>query len=75
MEIIESNTLTENLSINSFYGVIIGLLSFLIIGIFHPIVIKTEYRWGVKSWPLFLFGGIICLIFSLLANNIILSGG
>jgi len=67
--------MVEEISMTSFYGIVIGLLSFLITGIFHPLVIKAEYHFGVKVWPLFLMGGIICTCLSLLAKNIILSGG
>lgn len=42
-----------------FTGIIIGLASFLIIGIFHPIVIKTEYYYGKKAWPFFALGGLL----------------
>jgi hypothetical protein len=42
-----------------FDGLIIGLASFLIIGLFHPLVIKGEYYFGVKIWPLFLLAGLI----------------
>ncbi|MFY9283388.1 MAG: DUF4491 family protein [Miniphocaeibacter sp.] len=40
-------------------GVVIGLVTFLIIGIFHPIVIKGEYYFGVKIWPIFAILGLI----------------
>lgn len=30
----------------NYVGVIIGLATFLIIGLFHPIVIKAEYHFG-----------------------------
>ena len=36
--------------INSFMyftGIIIAVMTFLTIGIWHPIVIKTEYLWGI----------------------------
>ena len=39
-------------------GLLIGLSTFLIIGVFHPIVIKTEYYFGVRPWWLFLLLGI-----------------
>lgn len=39
-------------------GLLIGIATFLIIGLFHPIVIKAEYYWGVKCWWLFLLAGI-----------------
>ena len=53
----------------NFFGIVIGLLVFFIIGVFHPIVIKTEYYFGKKVWPVFLLVGIICLIFSLFIND------
>lgn len=40
-------------------GIIIGIASFLIIGVFHPIVIKCEYYFTKKVWPIFLILGII----------------
>lgn len=41
-----------------FKGLIIDLATFIIIGIFHPIVIKAEYYIGKKVWPLFLILGL-----------------
>jgi hypothetical protein len=41
-----------------FMGLVIGLATLVIIGVFHPIVIKFEFFLGKKLWPLFLiFGG------------------
>lgn len=57
----------------NFTGVIIALSTFFIIGLFHPIVIKAEYYWGVKCWWLFLVGGIVSLIVSLFLTNLIAS--
>lgn len=54
-------------------GIIIGLASFLIIGIFHPIVIKGEYYLGKKIWPLFLILGIIFVLVSTCVKNQMLS--
>ena len=54
-------------------GIIIGLCTFLIIGVFHPIVIKTEFYFGVKVWWIFLVAGIACIVCTLLVHNIILS--
>ncbi len=34
----------------SFGGILLGAAVFLIIGIFHPIVIKMEYYFGKRSW-------------------------
>ena len=57
----------------NFTGIIIGLSSFIIIGVFHPIVIKVEYYIGKKIWPLFLAAGIITCVASLFIWNDILS--
>lgn len=46
-------------------GVGIGLATFLIIGIFHPLVIKGEYYLGQRCNWLFLIAGIATLILSL----------
>lgn len=45
-------------------GLIIGAAAFLIIGAFHPIVVKTEYHFGTRAWPLFLLLGLSCLAIS-----------
>ena len=57
----------------NFLGVIIGVVTFLIIGLFHPLVIKAEYYIGVRSWWLFLFLGIVACVFSLLVESLVLS--
>lgn len=41
-----------------FTGIIIALSTFLIIGIFHPVVIKVEYHYGTRFWWVFLALGI-----------------
>ena len=52
-------------------GLVIGAAAFLCIGVFHPIVIKAEYYWGVRCWWLFLMFGIGCLAGSLFANGVV----
>ncbi len=56
-----------------FTGLVIGIATFLIIGLFHPIVIKGEYYFGVKIWWVFLISGIISGIASLFIEQILLS--
>lgn len=56
-----------------FQGIIIAVATFLIIGIFHPIVIKAEYYWGVKCWPIFALAGIALLIGSLFISHVLLA--
>ena len=46
-------------------GVGIGICTFLIIGLFHPLVIKGEYYFGEKIKWAFLAGGILFLIVTL----------
>lgn len=53
----------------SFTGIIIGFVTFLIIGLFHPLVIKGEYYFGVKCWWAFLIAGIITGGLSLFVAN------
>ncbi len=49
-----------------FTGIVIGACTFLIIGLFHPLVIKGEYYFGVKIWWAFLLLGVVTLGLSLL---------
>ncbi len=48
------------MSLLHFEGLLLGLATFLVIGIFHPIVIKTEYYFGTRPWWVFLLLGIAC---------------
>lgn len=57
----------------NFNGLIIGIATFCIIGLFHPIVIKTEYYIGKHLWPIFLVVGIMFIGLSTIFNNIIIS--
>jgi hypothetical protein len=57
----------------NFEGLIIGVCTFLIIGLFHPIVIKTEYYFGVKVWWVFLLLGLAGVGGSLVVANTLLS--
>ena len=55
-------------------GVVLGIVAFTIIGLFHPLVIKAEYYFGKnKSCFGFFFVGLIATICSLLVENTILS--
>ncbi len=57
----------------NFTGLIIGCLTFCIIGFFHPIVIWAEYHFSKRVWPVFLLAGIVFAILSLLADSVIAS--
>ncbi len=54
-------------------GLVVGLLTFLIIGIYHPLVIKAEYYFGTKSWWVFLLFGIVGFAASILVTDTTLS--
>lgn len=57
----------------NFIGIIVGLATFLIIGLFHPIVIKAEYYLGKSCWWMFLAAGILFGVLSIAAQNLIVS--
>ncbi|MBQ5827760.1 MAG: DUF4491 family protein [Bacteroidales bacterium] len=57
----------------NYTGLLVGLATFLIIGLFHPLVIKAEYYLGVKSWWIFALSGIIFSVLSILAGDMIWS--
>ena len=57
----------------NFTGIIVGLATYLIIGLFHPIVIKAEYYLGTKCWWMFLMVGIVFCVLSIVVENLIAS--
>lgn len=59
----------ENIPLN-IQGIAIGLATFLIIGLFHPLVIKGEYYFGTKINWAFGLGGCMFLAAALLCNTI-----
>lgn len=54
-------------------GIVIGAISFLSIGVFHPIVIKSEYYFGKECWPVFLIAGIILMVISAVVSHVVVS--
>ncbi len=54
-------------------GIVVGICTFLIIGVFHPIVIKGEYYFGTRCWWWFLVLGITGIIGSVIVDDIVLS--
>lgn len=64
MEFIETYNLT---------GLIIGICTFLIIGLFHPVVVKCEYYFGTRCWWVFLLLGIIGVAGAVYVRNILFS--
>ena len=61
----------EFLAENHLLGLVIGLCTFLIIGVFHPLVIKGEYYFGVKIWWVFMALGMVLGVSSWLVGNVV----
>ena len=57
----------------SFTGILIGVISFLSIGVFHPIVIKAEYYFSKSCWPVFLIAGIVLMVISGFVRHVVIS--
>ena len=64
MEFIDSYNLT---------GLVIGISTFLIIGLFHPVVIKCEYYFGTRCWWIFLIFGVLSIIAALYVRQVLWS--
>lgn len=56
-----------------FTGVIIAVCTFIIIGMFHPVVIKTEYYTGTRFWWIFLLLGIVSVAGAFCVEEVLLS--
>jgi uncharacterized membrane protein YgcG len=54
-------------------GVVVGIAAFLIIGLLHPVVIKSEYYLGVKVWPAYLIIGLVCVALAFFIPNFAIS--
>lgn len=63
----------EFLTTHNLMGLVIGIVTFLVIGLFHPIVIKAEYYWGVRCWWIFLLLGIVFVVLSIITKELFLS--
>ncbi len=62
--------MSEFIEIHNLGGLLVGLATFLIIGLFHPLVIKGEYYLGQKANWFFVIGGIAATVGSLLTVGI-----
>ena len=54
-------------------GLVVGMATFLIIGVFHPLVIKGEYYLGQKCNVLFLIVGVLSVFASIYIQHQIVS--
>ena len=56
-----------------FTGLIIGVATFFIIGLFHPLVIKGEYYFGTRIWWVFALMGTATVAASLMVEDVLWS--
>lgn len=63
----------EFLSQHNLLGLVIGICTFLVIGMFHPLVIKAEYHFGTRCWWWFLIAGLLLILASVMVSNLFLS--
>lgn len=56
-----------------FTGIVIAVSTFLIIGLFHPLVIKAEYYTGTRYWWVFLLLGLVAIVCALFVADILAS--
>lgn len=62
--------MTQFLAQYHLLGLAIGIATFLIIGLFHPVVIKTEYYFGTRPWWIFLAIGIVAVAASVIIADV-----
>ncbi len=67
------DTIMQFLQDNHLLGLVIGVSTFLIIGLFHPVVIKCEYYFGTKCWWWFLILGLVGIGLSIWVENVLWS--
>ena len=60
-------------NLDIFMGLGIGLATFLIIGLFHPLVVWLEYHFTSRSWWVFLVSGILGIVGSIFVDNLFFS--
>ncbi|RLE39925.1 DUF4491 domain-containing protein [Candidatus Woesearchaeota archaeon] len=56
------------------YGLMLGATVLLAIGFCHLLVMKGEYYWGTRWWPVLLFVGSLFILISVLVDDKFLSG-
>ena len=53
-----------------FEGLLIGVFTFLVIGFFHPVVVKAEYYTGTRLWWVFLVCGVGAAVAALFVASV-----
>ena len=54
-----------------FTGLVLGLVTFVIIGLFHPLVVKCYWWFGTRCWWWFLLAGISFAIGSVFVSSVL----
>lgn len=67
------SAITSFLGQHHLLGLVAGLATFLIIGFFHPVVVKCEYYFGTRCWWWFLVLGIAGCAGSYLVDDVLWS--
>lgn len=57
----------------NFVGPGLAIATLLIIGLCHPLVIKTEYYFGTRPWWIYLVVGLVCIAAALFVNETVFS--
>lgn len=65
--------MTEFLSQHGVLGLVVGFLTFLIIGVFHPLVIKGYYHFGLACRSWFFIAGIAAGVGSYFVPDVVWS--
>lgn len=65
--------MTEYLQEHNLLGLTIGALTFLIIGLFHPLVIKGEYYFGAGVRWAFLIAGLVACVAAWMVSDVLWS--
>lgn len=53
----------------NYSGLIVAVITFLVIGMFHPLVIKGEYYFGTRCWWAFAIAGVAFIVASLMVDH------
>ena len=56
-----------------FAGLATGIITFFLIGVLHVAVVKVEFHFGPKAWPVFALIGVVMALGSLFTSNVLVS--
>lgn len=54
-------------------GIILGIVTFVMIGVLHVAVVKIERIWGAHLWPGFVILGLLMGVASLFVDDVLVS--